>query len=146
MTRRQSAQPGKSALPKHLTIPEPKPTLISWCDQSDAWRLKGAKLRLIRATRESIALRSIVRQEWIERQCLDLRRVHRALLADAQRAGNDPDAIHHLAVDVAMYYQRLGRLERTVESLLHESQQTPTCTDCSTPIGPGALFSNVAAS
>jgi hypothetical protein len=61
-----------------------------------------------------------VRQGRIERECCDLERLRQILIAKAALLGNDQDARRRLSVRVATYYQRVGALERTVETMLLE--------------------------
>jgi hypothetical protein len=113
---------GSNSHSRHPPTIPPPPQVIEWRDQPEGWRLRGATLTLIGATRESVALRCVVRQDRIERECCDLERLRRILIANAALVGNDLKARHRLGVRVAAYYQRVGALERTVEAMLRETE------------------------
>jgi hypothetical protein len=79
-------------------------------------------LSLTRTNRESIALLRVVRQERIERESRELDRECRDLISDSALVGNDLEAMRRLSIRIASFYQRVGALEETVESLLHERE------------------------
>jgi uncharacterized protein (UPF0335 family) len=64
----------------------------------------------------------VLRQERIERESRELDRQCRDLISDAALVGNDPEAMRRLSIRIAIFYQRVGLLEETVESLLQERE------------------------
>jgi hypothetical protein len=111
-----------SAPIEELAVRSEKPRLIQWTQYPGWWRLRGAILSLTRTNRESMALLRVVRQERIERESRELDRECRDLISDAALVGNDVDAMRRLSVRIAIFYQRVGALEETVESLLQEHE------------------------
>jgi hypothetical protein len=107
-----------SVAPANRTNPAPK--ILEWSHQPDNWRLRGARLSLRKATEESVALRSVITRERIKRECEALNRLRQVLLADARRAADDPKALRRLSQSVAVFYQRVGKLERFVESAFED--------------------------
>jgi hypothetical protein len=105
-----------------VAVPATKPRLIQWTQNPGWWRLRGAILSLTRTNRESIGLRFVLRQERIERESRELDRQCRDLISDAALVGNDPEAMRRLSIRIAIFYQRVGLLEETVESLLQERE------------------------
>ena len=105
-----------------VAVPVPKPRLIQLSHHPGWWRLRGAILSLTRTNRESIALRFVMRQERIERESRELDRQCRDLIADAALVGDDLKAMRRLSIRIAIFYQRVGALEETAESLLQERE------------------------
>ena len=107
---------------RDVAVPTAKPRLIQWTQNPGWWRLRGAILGLTRTHRESTALRFVLRQERIERESRELDRQCRDLISDAMRVDNDLEAMRRLSIRIAIFYQRVGALEETVESLLQERE------------------------
>jgi hypothetical protein len=112
----------QSAAIDDLSAAIAKPRLIQRTQRSGWWRLRGAILSLSRTNRESIALLRVLRQERIERESRELDRQCRDLISDAMLVGNDLEAMRRLSTRIAIFYQRVGALEETVESLLQERE------------------------
>jgi hypothetical protein len=121
MNRRQH-NTHQSAAIDELAVPIAKPRLIQWTQHQGWWRLRGAILSLTRTSRGSIELRRVVRQERIERESCELDRQCRDLISDAALVGNDLEAMRRLSIRIAIFYQRVGALEETVESLFQERE------------------------
>jgi hypothetical protein len=105
-----------------LAVPIAKPRLYHWTQHPGWWRLRGARLSLTRTYRESIALRFVLLQERIERESRELDRQCSDLISDAALVGNDLEAMRRLSLRVAVFYQQVVALEKTVESLLQERE------------------------
>ena len=122
MQRRQQHKTDQFADAEELKVPSAKPRLVQWSHKPEWWRLRGAILGLTRANRESIELLRVVRQERIDRESRELSRQCQDLITDAALVGDDREAVRRLSVRIAIFYQRVGALEETVESLLHEHE------------------------
>ena len=122
MNRRQH-QTHQSAPIREVALPTAKPRLIQWTQHPGWWRLRGAILSLTRTNRESMTLLRVVRQEHIERESRELDRQCRDLISDAALVGDDLQAMRRLSIRIAIFYQRVGALEETVESLLQECEE-----------------------
>src|SRR5262249_37310211 len=100
-------------------LPVTTPTLVG-SRNPDIWRLRGMRLSLHATVEKSVVLRAVIKHEHIKRECQALERLLRVLDADAKLVRSDPAARHRVAMRVAAFYQRLGELERTIDTLSQE--------------------------
>src|SRR5262245_5095647 len=113
--RRRFPKRGEIEEPSKSPISSTQPTLIKWSRNPDAWRLRAARLSLRTTNAKSSALRAVIQQEHIERECQELERLRRVLLSDATLARNDAAVLRMLGMRVAAFYKRVGELERRIE-------------------------------